>query len=115
MKIGNIFALAFLLQLGDSYASEKMIEIPCQNGKALIQPKIKLLPNGYGLQFITTWGNKPPYILVVSSDGEYQPQIIPSGATSVKSNKFMGHIILNDYDVISLQFDGCQIQWGEYL
>lgn len=108
MKLKTLIIPLILFYAGLAYGEQPLLEFPCQDGIALIQPKIKLLPEGYGIQFITTWGNTSPYVLVNDSTGEYEADIINNTIT----DKFMGYLIVKSPKISSIQLDGCQVQWS---
>lgn len=110
MKLKTLIIPLILFQSGLAYGEQTLLEFPCQAGTALIQPKIKLLPEGYGIQFVTTWGNTPPYVLVNDATGEYEADVVTND--DMVSDKFMGYLIVKSPKISSIQIDGCQVQWS---
>ncbi len=82
MSLKYIIIPLLLIQYGLAKGEDKLLEIPCQGGMLLIQPKIKTIPEGFGIHFVSTWPAYPSYAVINNAESEYVANIVAKKSDS---------------------------------
>ncbi len=111
MNLRYLIIPVMFIQYGLASGEDKILEVPCQGGTLLIQPKIKIMPEGNGIHFVSTWPVYPSYVVIKSNEREYKAKIIAERNTS--NTGFWGYFFTKNSDISSIRFDGCHVQWSD--